>query len=331
MGKRSILCQKGDRIIINHAITIYRNQKKTEEIIGISLALLSGILWAVSSVSGQILFDEYHMDVNWLLPVRMIVSGIILLTVYRIRCGKNTGHAAKKDWMILIVIESIVLAGAQYFFWITLDYSNAPTATFLQYLAPAFVLIIVCIRKLRYPGVSMIIALLCALAGVLLLATHGDFGKLSFTVSTLVTGLASALFLAFYTLNSEGLSQKWDTLFIVGIASLIGGSLLGLLTRFWKISVHLDSRGFFALVFVIVAGAILPYYIYTIAVKLINGALASILSSSELLATFLLSVIFNGTPINMYDIIGMIFILIMIVFSSYACDKLSTRFIDSYF
>ncbi len=262
------------------------------------------------------------MEVNWLLPVRMIVSGIILLSVYRMRNGKRTGNITKKDWVVLIGIESVVLAGAQYFFWITLDYSNAPTATFLQYLAPAFVLIIVCIRKFRYPGISMIIALLCALSGVLLLATHGDVSKLTFTVSAMITGLASALFLAFYTLNSEGLSLKWDTLFIVGMASLVGGSLLGLITRFWKISVHFDAKSFCALVLVIVAGAVLPYYTYTCAVRLINGALASILSSSELLATFVLSVIFNGTPINVYDIAGMVFILIMIAFSSYACDKL---------
>ena len=38
-------------------------------------------LWAISGISGELLFEKYKFDVDWLVSTRTLISGILLLAV----------------------------------------------------------------------------------------------------------------------------------------------------------------------------------------------------------------------------------------------------------
>lgn len=52
---------------------------------GYVLAISGGIFWAVGGSCGQYLFQHNQMTSNWLVPIRLTVAGILLLTFATVR------------------------------------------------------------------------------------------------------------------------------------------------------------------------------------------------------------------------------------------------------
>ena len=50
---------------------------------GFFLAVLAAMLWGVSGTFGQFLFQQRGINVEWLITLRMLVSGTILLLFAR--------------------------------------------------------------------------------------------------------------------------------------------------------------------------------------------------------------------------------------------------------
>jgi drug/metabolite transporter (DMT)-like permease len=46
---------------------------------GVLLIVSAAILWALSGVSGQYLFQNFHTDASWLITVRQLTAGAVFL------------------------------------------------------------------------------------------------------------------------------------------------------------------------------------------------------------------------------------------------------------
>ena len=93
-------------------------------------------------------------------------------------------------------------------------YSNSATATVLEYIAPALVMLFTCISKKKKPSAIQFLALLCAMSGVFIMATGGNVGSLSISAKALFWGLLGGLTYAIYTIQSPTLSSKCGVLHI---------------------------------------------------------------------------------------------------------------------
>ena len=52
---------------------------------GILMALVAATLWGVSGTCGQFLFQQREVSVEWLMSVRMLAAGTILLVITLLR------------------------------------------------------------------------------------------------------------------------------------------------------------------------------------------------------------------------------------------------------
>ena len=100
----------------------------------------------------------------------------------------------------------------QYAYFTTIQYSNAGTATVLQYTGPAMILVWICLRMRRKPKLYEIIALLCSMTGTFILATHGNVSQLAIPAKALLWGLLAAVALVVYTLQQAELMKKYTTI-----------------------------------------------------------------------------------------------------------------------
>ena len=57
---------------------------------GTAMALVGGAFWGLSGVCGQYLFQTKEMTATWLVPVRLFVSGLLLLAFFLARDAKRT-------------------------------------------------------------------------------------------------------------------------------------------------------------------------------------------------------------------------------------------------
>lgn len=192
---------------------------ESKKIKGMLLAMTAAVFWGFSGNCGQYLFNYKNMDPTWLTACRLLLAGSILCVFAHFT--ENDRHAIfqnKRDVGVLIAFSLAGLAFCQYTYLLTISYSNAGTATVLQYLGPVFLLLFTCSLAKRWPRLPEIAAIILALAGTFLLATHGKIGTLVLEKRVLVWGIISAVSLMLYTVMPTGLIKKYGSTVVTAYA-----------------------------------------------------------------------------------------------------------------
>ena len=285
---------------------------KSKALVGVLCAVLSGVSWGFSGACGQYLFNNYGTDTFWLTAVRMICSGLILF-LFSLPGGKWRLKGIGRGGVLRLFSFAILgLLFCQFAYLTAISYSNAGTATVLQYLGPVLVMLYVCLRESHLPSPREFGAVILAVTGTVILSTHGDLDNLALTPSALLWGLLAALGLAVYTILPGTLLHRFGNLAILAYGMLIGGVLLAVIKQVWTIPVLLDIKALLAIGCLIIFGTVLPFSLYLYGVECIGAIKASMLASSEPLTAVLLSALWLDTKFLPPDIIGIVFILLTV-------------------
>ena len=105
--------------------------------IGAALAFIPGVLWGLSGVFGQHLFQAYDINAEWLVTVRLLISGILMVCWSFFRIGTDTCKVFrnKSDVTKLLIFAIFGVMAVQLTYFVAIAKSNAPTATILQDVA----------------------------------------------------------------------------------------------------------------------------------------------------------------------------------------------------
>ncbi len=291
-----------------------KNTKK-QVIAGTAMTLIGGMLWGVSGVCGQFLFQNKEVTAAWLVPVRLVCAGFLLLCFYICRDKKEAFAIwRKKENRRDILIYG--LAGmmlCQYSYFQTIEWSNAGTATVIQYLGPALIVVWVCFRTRRLPEKKEVIGVFLALAGIFLIATHGNPTSLALSERALLMGLTSAVSVVIYTVQPEKLQKQFDTPLVLAWGMLIGGVVLTAVFRPWQHTVIVDSAMLLTLLVVIFLGTMLSFSLYMTGVKLIGSVKASLYACIEPVASMVLTAVWMKVKFTAFDIAGTVCIIATII------------------
>jgi drug/metabolite transporter (DMT)-like permease len=273
---------------------------------GFLLAIGAAILWGVSGTFGQFLFQKRAVNVEWLITVRMLVTGIVLLLLAGIHKKNEIWQIwhHRKDSLALLLFSIFGVLAVQYTYFAAINYSNAATATVLQSTGPVLIAIYMSLNKRKFPSKVACLAILLAILGTFLLVTHGNFGSLSISPLALFFGLMSAVTLAFYTLQPIHLLNKYNAAIVIGWGMLLGGLVFCFVKPPWEVDGIWDIYTYSYTAFIVVFGTLIPFYAYLTAVKLIGGQKTSLLASAEPLSAALLAVLWLNTPFRETDWIG---------------------------
>ena len=119
-----------------------------------TLFIVTGtILWGASGVLSQHLFVDKIISAEWLVTVRLILSGIILLCIDAIlNKGDIFSIWRTKDKFPLILFWYLWYARCSIYIFGTIIHSNAATATILQYLMPIVIVFYLLFTTHRLPS-----------------------------------------------------------------------------------------------------------------------------------------------------------------------------------
>ena len=205
---------------------------------------------------------------------------------------------------------------SQFCYLTAISYSNAGTATVLQYLGPVMIMILSCLMGKRLPRLGELAALVLALGGTFLIATHGKFGTLAISGGALVFGLLAAVALLFYTLLPVGIIAKYGTIPVMGCGMTVGGALILPVVRPWTYDVSLDFAGFGAFLGIVVVGTLFAYPLYLMGVEYAGAVKASVASSIEPVAAAVISAVWLGNSFAFADIVGFAAVISAVVILS---------------
>ncbi|SOD18996.1 DMT family transporter [Pedobacter xixiisoli] len=303
--KEEVLLLDGETPIVI-ASEINGNPRMSKQMKGFVLAIIGATLWGVSGTFGQFLFQQRGVNVEWLITVRMLISGSLLLLFSSARDFKNTVSILnnRRDFIQLIIFGITGMVAVQYTYFAAIKHSNAATATILQFAGPVLISLYLALKNRRWPRSLEVLSIGLAVFGTFLLVTHGDVGTLSISKTAFMMGIASAVALAIYTLQPVNLLKRYDSGVIVGWGMLIGGIAFSFIKAPWQVEGVWDSYSFISAAFIIIFGTLIAFYTYLTSVKLIGGQKSSLLASAEPLSAALLSVIWLKVPFHTMDWIG---------------------------
>ena len=281
-------------------------------ILGAFLALLPGVLWGLSGVFGQYLFQQRGISAEWLVTTRLLISGSLMLIISFAGSREKTLaiFKDKKDTRRLVIFAIFGLMAVQLTYFVAIAKSNAPTATILQYVFPVMIVLYTAVRGHKLPNKKEVVAVILAMAGIFLLVTHGNPGTLSITVEALVWGLSSAVAMAFYTMYPGSLQKRWGSPVVVGWGMLFGGIALNFYHPFWEFTGDLDLMCLLMIAFIILFATFGAFYIYLVSVTMIGATYASLFACIEPLASAFFSVVGLNLVFNSMDWIGAALIMI---------------------
>lgn len=260
---------------------------------GVTLVVLGAALWGISGTAAQVLFQRDGFHAGWLVSMRMLTSGFLMLTALGFRIGFRNVFGVwheKRDIYQLIVFSFLGLAGVQYSYMAAIQQGNAAVATLLQYLSPVFIAFYIVLRTRRWLTGWESLAVFLALVGLFLLVTNGKWNSLDVSTGAIVWGIVSALTAAFYTLFPRSLLHDYGATLVVGWAMVLGGAGLSIFYPPWHWAGSKSPTVWLLLAFVILFGTIIAFTLYLASLKYLSPTETSILASAEPLSASLIAV-----------------------------------------
>ncbi len=290
---------------------------------GIVCVLMGASLWGFSGTCGQYLFMKYGFDAAWLTSARMLTAGVILTFVTLIKSRAETFDIFKdkKDAVTLLFFAFVGLLLVQFSYLKAIAYSNSGTATVLQILFTIIVIIYVCVRTPRMPKKREITAVVFAVSGVFLLATHGRIGSMAISKEALFWGLVSAFSAFVYNTAPVGIINKYGSIKVTGLGMFMGGLVFLIATGSYKIFPVCDLPSLLATLVLCVGGTAIAFTLYLKGTAAIGPVKASQLAAVEPVVATIISALWLKTKFYLIDLIGFALIISIIFIVSKKEDK----------
>ena len=281
---------------------------------GMTLASLASSLWAVSGISGEILFKKFNFSSDWLVSTRTLISGILLFLIVIFIEKKSILRPLKNkiDCAGIILFGTAGMYLVQYTYFKTIELSNVSFATIFQFTAPFFIFIYESIKNKKVPAVSTVILLLMTILGVIFITTKGNFSNLSVSLEALLLGIISAIMIAFYSTYPKKLLKKYGSITVVGWGMIVGSIISNVIHPIWKIEGDVNTQSIIQVMIVVILGTSIAYLIYIASLNYISSSLAGILTAFEPVLAAILSVAIFGLKFSFIEIVGFVLVFVSI-------------------
>lgn len=278
---------------------------------GLVCTLSGGISWGFSGACGQILTNNPNISAEQITACRMLFAGLILTVINIAKNGKSAFDIFKsgKDTIKLAEFAIFGILLSQFTYIKTIGYSNAGTATVLQYLGPVLIMLYTCARNGKLPEKKELAAVLLAFFGVVLIATHLNFSEFNLSGKCVAWGLAAAVGLALYSLIPGGIIARYGAVGVTGFSMIIGGAAMVLYPGTAIAGMRVDAQTVFALSGMIVVGTVAAYTLYLQGVAYIGAVRASMLACVEPVSAALFSFFWLKTSFAPIDVVGFAMVL----------------------
>jgi len=284
---------------------------------------LGASFWGVSGTAAQALFQIYNFPVVSLVTIRMLLSAAALMIIIR-------PHLPSRPFLPMILLGIFGYAGSSLAYLEAIQYSNAATATLLQFLFLPMVAGYEALTGSLHWTRRWTLTLFLAIFGTLLLIVGTDF-QILVTPVGLLFGLLAAVAGAYYNLGSRDYVRTYGPWWTTSWGFAIGGlvslpfGLFSLRDYAWPSGIDGISEVVFLVGFVTVFGTLLAFSLYISGLERLAATEVGIASSSEPILSAVASYIFLGLVLTFTQYLGGALIILAVILVATKNDQSPTR------
>ena len=281
--------------------------------LALASAMVAAGFWGLSGTAAQALFVRYGFPVLGLVSLRMLSAGTILVLL--VRTERRPPFTAS-----FLGLAVLGIAASQLTYLEAIEYSNAVTATLLQFLFLPMVAAYEAVRGRIAWSVGWSATLGLAGAGTLLLVANPTGRSLGILVTPLglLFGVLSAVAGAYYSLAGRDLVQRHGSWAITGWGFLIGGIVTvpfgaAALVHYpfpTTVPAVLGVSGLVA--FIVLFGTLLGYGLYLLALRHLPATEVGVAASVEPISAGAATYLFLGVALTGLQYVGGALILLAV-------------------
>lgn len=299
--------------------------KQQSRFLGIILAILGASFWGLGGTVSDYLFKQQNIDINWYVTARLLISGFLLLTIFKILNPRQSIFIVFRNvtnTIQLLIFSTLGMLLVQYACMASIIYGNAAIATLLQYIAPVYIILWFIILKKETFKLFDVIAILLTLTGTFLLLTNGSLDSLMVSSSSMIWGIISGLSLAFYTIYASNLLSKFPAILVVGWAMLISGILMNFKAPIWQFTIsQIDISVILYLAFGIILGTAMPFFFFIKSLNYLSAKETTLFGTIEPVMAIVASALWLKVVFLPFQLLGIVLIIILILALSLKKDK----------
>lgn len=273
--------------------------------------IIAGILWGTSGIFVNLL-APYGFSSLQLTSVRATVS-FVFMAIYVLFKNRKKFLAKPRELLIYFFMGLGIFGTASCYF-ISMQATSISTAVVLMYTAPVYVMIFSVLFFKEKFSVAKLISVVCMMVGCALVS--GIIGGLRFNAWGIAIGALSGISYGAYNIFTKISARKGCPAESATLYAFMFMSVISLLvSKPNETLAHAAKAPAITLPLMLGIGiftCVLPYLLFTLAMKELPAGTASALSIVEPMAACVFSILlFNEKP-NVYSVLGILLILLAV-------------------
>jgi drug/metabolite transporter (DMT)-like permease len=262
----------------------------------------AALLWASSGVAGKALFASGVTPLE-LVQVRVTLSSLLLAAVFA-AVSPGLFRIRPRDVGYFFVLGGVAMALVQVSYFSAIARIQVAAAILLEYLAPVLVAGFSLLFWHERPTLTKLSALALAVGGCYLVVGAYDLDLLRMNRVGVGFGLASGVFFAAYSLLGERGMHRYRPPTVLFYALFFAAVSLHVHRPFHYLSAGYTARQWGSILYITVAGTVVPFGLYFLGINHIRSTRASITATLEPIAAGFVAFFALGESLALPQILG---------------------------
>ncbi|MGH9521622.1 MAG: DMT family transporter [Terriglobales bacterium] len=273
------------------------------------------LCWGISATLGRAVFTGKLLGGRALEPIsplilaqsRTTLSLLVLGPILLARRGRGLLRISRNDFLVLLLIGIIGIAGSNYFYYYAIQLTNVATAIVLQYTAPVWVLLYMVARKIQRPTVQRIAAVALALLGISLI-TGIIGGQLRISLKGLIGAEVAAVAFAYYNVGIPPLLQRHDRWKVLVWLLFWAALFWQVVNPQWRWP-HLSGGQWIFLWVFAFTSVLVPFSFYITGLQHLDATRAIVTSCLEPVFSIVIAALALGETVSPIQVAGIVVVL----------------------
>ena len=282
------------------------------------LVLLAGTMWAASGTAAQHFYTQSaHIPIE-LTQVRLFLSSALFFLLAYWSGGLRRGiRSLRRDPRLLVQLAIHGILGimiVQFSYFMGIAEGDAAATTVIGYTSPAMMILYLAVRYRRLPSAAETGTVVAAVAGVFLLVTGGDIGRLSVPMSCVIWSLISGATFVFAMIYPVRLLRLFDRFFLLAVCMLIGGiSLLPVTQVIFDVGSFFTAQTWLDLLIIIGLGTIVAFFAFNVGLRWLSPEETAITATIEPVASVIFAWLIFDTHFVTMQVVGIVLVIAAIL------------------